>query len=306
MGKVKVLCLSIWYPLSMSRYFEKALRHHPDLDVKTTGPFTGSWIPWMGGMSLPPKYAIPPDLPLPFAPNVGSVNYELASAQLSVQGWKPDLVLTVDAGIHWKYRPTDGIVAHVATDPHVLNYDYQRTISDRFFNMQKCYSQKGDIYLPYAYSQYDHYPVDTVSKDTDAVLIGMPYGSRVDWVKALRDRGVTVIFENGPIFDEARELYARGRIGLNWSSMNDLNARAFELSAMCLYSVINCVPDMHEFRFIDHCHTFMDIHDAVEAVVWAKEHPDDAKFAAEMAYQDVQGETYDVRVASILKECGLS
>lgn len=302
-AKLKVLCLSIWYPLTMSRYFEKALRHHSDLDVRTTGPFTGTWIPWMGGMNLLPKYAVPPDLPLPFKPNIGEVNYELVKAQLG--DWKPDLVLTIDAGIRWKYKPTDGIVAHVATDPHVLNYDYQRTISDKFFNMQKCYSKGGDIYLPYAYSKYDHYPVDTVSKDVDAVLIGMPYENRVQWVNELRKRDVKVIFENGPVYDEARELYARGNIGLNWSSMNDLNARAFELAAMKIYPVMNEVSDIHLFKLSDHIHHFTDLQGAIDGVMWAKEHPEDAKFCAEMAYEDVQGETYDARVAAILTECNV-
>lgn len=301
--KIKVLCLSIWYPLAMSRYFEKALRHNSMLDVKTTGPYTASWIPWMSGMSLPPKYAIPPDIPLPLAPNVGSVNYELVAAQL--KDWKPDVVLCIDAGIQWKYKPTSGIVAHVATDPHVLNYDHQRSISDKFFNMQKCYSQKGDIYLPYAYSQYDHFPDDAVSKDTDAVLIGMPYENRVQWVKSLRERGVSVIFENGPVYDEARALYNRGRIGLNWSSMNDLNARAFELAAMRLCPVMNRVPDYIElFPDGTTCISFNDMKDAIENTLWAKKHPVESEAISQRAYDAVKHHTYDARVNQILAECG--
>lgn len=303
MDKIKTLVLSLWYPLTISRYFEKALRHHPNLDVKTCGVYTGTWIPWMGGMNLLPKYAIPPDVPLPFAPNVGEVNYELVMSQL--KGWKPDLVFTIDAGIHWKYKPADGIVAHVATDPHVLNYDHQRSISDRFFNMQKVYSKPGDIYLPYAYSAYDHFPDDTVSKDVDAVLIGMPYPNRVQWVNALRERGVSVTFENGPVFDVARFLYNQGRVGLNWSSMKDLNARAFEIPAMGLYPVLNQVPDMKEFGFTDHCHIFTDLNDAIDGVLWAKEHPDDAKHQADLAFEEMKTHTYDARVAQILKECNL-
>lgn len=302
-AKLRVLCLSIWYPLTMSRYFEKALRHHSDLDVKTVGPFTGTWIPWMGGMNLLQKYAIPPDLPLPLPPTVGTVPYELVKAQLG--DWKPDLVLTIDAGIRWKSKPTDGLVAHVATDPHVLNYDAAREMSDKFFNMQKVYSKPGDIYLPYAYSKYDHYPVDTVSKDTDAVLIGMPYENRVKWVNALRERGLKVIFENGPVYDEARELYARGKIGLNWSSMNDLNARVFELAAMKLYPVVNHVPDMNILKCFSTFGQFDDLNGAIEHVIWAKEHSEDAYMLADIAYMEVQPHTYDARVDQILKECNL-
>ena len=86
MGRLKVLCLSIWYPLTMSRYFEKALRHRDDVELLTCGPYTGSWIPWLGGMSLPEKYAIAPDIPLSVSPSIGQVNYDMVKAMLP-QGW---------------------------------------------------------------------------------------------------------------------------------------------------------------------------------------------------------------------------
>jgi hypothetical protein len=311
MDKIKILCLSLWFPLTMSRYFEKALLHRDDVDLKTCGIFTGQWIPWMGGMNLPYKYAIPPDISLPFSPSVGEVNYDMVKAQLG--DWNPDIVLNIDAGLHWKYKPSDGLVVHVATDPHALNYDYQRTISDKFFNMQAVYSQKGDIYLPYAYSKYDFYPETEVDLDgvvyhypeTDAVLIGMPYEQRVQWVNELRKRGVSVIFENGPVFDEARALYNRGRIGLNWSSLDDLNCRAFELPAMKLCPIMNHVTDMDIF-FGNGVHylSFTNLNEAIEQVVWAKENPEGAKDFAERAYQNVLPHTYDERVTQILKDCG--
>lgn len=310
MNKIKILCLSLWYPLTMSRYFEKALQHRDDVDLKTTGVYTGSWIPWLGGMELPNKYAKSPDIPLPFAPNVGEVNYEIVKAQLG--DWEPDIVMTIDAGIHWKYKPSDGLVVHVATDPHALDYDYQRTISDKFFNMQAVYSKAGDIYLPYAYSKYDFYPEQMTDetgieqpKDVDAVLIGMPYEQRVQWVDGLRKRGVSVIFENGPVFDEARALYNRGRIGLNWSSLDDLNCRFFELPAMKLCPIMNSVTDANKFLDggIDYCR-FSDLREAVEQVIWAKENPKSAQAMAERAYQKILPETYDKRVEQILSDCG--
>src|SRR5512139_1218064 len=114
--KINVLMLAIHYPLSMSRYFEKALRHNDLLDVKTVGPYTGAWIPWSNaqnptGMNLPMKYAIPPDIPLPFTPDVGRINYEYVHTLLN--GWEPDIVLTIDAGICWADKPKYGVVAHV-------------------------------------------------------------------------------------------------------------------------------------------------------------------------------------------------
>lgn len=304
--KIKVLLVYIVYPLAMATYFKKALEHRDDVDLKVAGPYTSNWIPWMGGMQLPMKYAQIPDLPLPFSPNIGEINYELIKAQLG--DWVPDLIIQIDAGLHFKHKPTDGYVVTVATDPHVLDYDVPRAYSDKFYNMQLCYSKPGDIYLPYAYSRYDHYPEDVPDPHSmvDAVLIGMPYEERVQWVNKLREKGVNVIFENGPVFDEARALYNRGRIGLNWSSKQDLNARAFELPAMKLYSVMNVVPDLTRFEFSQYVAQFTDMNGAIEAVLWAKEHPEEAHKIADEAYNAVKLENYDFRVDRILRESGFA
>src|SRR6185369_11810337 len=257
-NRVKVLCLSIWYPLSMSRYFERAMRRNPDIDLVTVGSYTGAWITWTdaqnpSGMTLPIKYATEPTITLPFPPNVSTVNYEFIKSKIEkeIGNWKPDLVVAIDAGVNWASKPQDGYVVTVGTDPHVLDYSHARRVSDKFFNMQKCYSQDKDIYLPYAYDPTVHYPqeryvpavfkgvtredgsgVDRYTgdpyKDLDAVLIGNIYQERVQWVSELRKHGVSVEHKLGVVFDEARELANRARIGLNWSTLNDLNARFFE------------------------------------------------------------------------------
>lgn len=304
-NKIKVLLHYIVYPMAIATYFRKAFEHREDVDLKVVGPYTGNWMPWLGGMTVPMKYAKPPDVTVPFDNNIREYNYEIVQGQLG--DWKPDLIVQIDANLHFKYKPVSGMVATIGTDPHVLNdfYDVPRKYSDKFFNMQAYYSKPGDIYLPYAYSQYDHFPDDTVSKDTDAVLIGMPYENRVQWVNELRNRGVSVIFENGPVFDEARQLYNRGRIGLSWSSMDDLIARVFELPAMKLAPVVNIVPDISKFfeQGIDY-EGFTTLPEAVERVVWLREHPVQMQEMAEVAYKNVQGQHYDARVEQVLKECG--
>jgi hypothetical protein len=301
--------LFIIYPLAMGSYFRRALQRNENIDLKVAGPYTGSWIPWMGGMNLKDKYAVPPDFPLPFPPNVGRVSYDLVKAQLGE--WRPDIVLTVDAGICWHYKPSDGIVAHVATDPHCLNYDFQRGISDRFFNMQAVYSKPGDIYLPYAFDPTVHYPCDIPNPDDmqDAVLIGMPYAERVQWVNELRRHGVKVIFENGPVFDEYRDLNNHARIGLNWASMNDTNARAFELPAMHLAPVMSRTTDMSRFfedgvDYFGFDHNVSALPDAVDKVLYLKNNPDKCREMAEHAFEKVKPHTYDQRVVEILQECG--
>lgn len=317
--KIKVLLTYIVYPLAMATYFKKALQHRDDVDLKVAGIYTGSWIPWLGGMNLPEKYAIHPDIAMPYSLGTNEYNYEFIQGQLG--DWKPDLVLQVDAGFHAKYKPNDGYVVTVATDPHAISpdfYDVPRKYSDKFFNMQKVYSKPNDIWLPYAYSKYDFYPalssdggatgIDELErqKDLDAVLVGMPYPQRVEWINELKRHGVKVHMENGPIFDEARALYNRAKIGLNWSSMNDLNCRAFELPAMKLYPVMNYVSDIGEFDFHEHCGIFRDLPSAVDEVLWAMNNPKNAQELAEEAYQAVLPHTFDERVAQILRESGFT
>lgn len=314
-NRIKVLLLSIWFPLSMSRYFERAFQRRDDVELVTIGPYTGQWIPWMGGMNLPVRYGKAPVVALPMPWNAGRVPL-VENIMRNGEPSKFDLVLTVDAGIHWDSKPDfGGIVAHVATDPHALNYDYQRTISDKFFNMQKVYSKDRDIYLPYAYDPTVHYPEEIVGdmsgeerkkKEFDAVLIGMPYPERIEWIRRLREAGVSVAFENGPVFDEYREINNKATIGLNWSSLMDMNARSFELMAMKLCPVMNIVPDFNEFFIEDRDYVgFRDMNVAVEKVLWAKNHPEEAQAIAEHAYNTVKPHTYDARVETILKECGL-
>lgn len=306
--KIKVLLLSIHYPFAIKHYFEKSLQERPDIDLKTTGPYTGQFSPWMGGMMLPEKYAVHPTIPLPFRPDIGFISYDLVKSKLPV-GWVPDLCLTVDAGINWSAKPSDGIVATVGTDAHCLDYSHARRVSDKMFNMHNYYAQPGDIDLPYAYSSEYFYPMSDVEKDTDCVLIGMPYPQRIQWIDELRRRGLTVLFENGPIFDEYRILNNRARIGLNWASLQDLNCRVFELMGMRLCPVINHVPDLDRLGFEDGRHYlgFHALSDAVERVIWAKEHPEEAQMIANNAYQKVNQDnhTFKHRVETILKECKL-
>jgi hypothetical protein len=313
MDKIRVLMLHLVYPLSISKYYKIAFKKRTDVDFKDCGVYTGSWIPWKSGMSLLEKYAEPPNYPLPFKPGTDvSVNYELVKAHLPI-GWNPDLVVTINAGIEWKYKPSDGIVVSIGTDGHCLNDWYtksSRSFVDHFFNMHPCYAMPGDKLLSYAFSSDVHYAMSDVEKDTDAVLIGMPYEQRIQWVKRLREVGVSVLFENGPVFDEYRELNNRARIGLNWPSMDDTNARVFELMAMKLCPVIKRTPDLAQYGFIEgeHYLGFSTLDEAVEKVLWAKNNPEWADAVALSAYNKVNTEnwTYDKLVLDVLKETGLN
>lgn len=313
MAKIKVLLHSIWYPLAIASYFRKALKRNPNIDLRVMGIYTGSWIPWGGtGMNLSEKYAIPPDVTIPMKPGLNlKIAYEMIKPRIHPSDWQPDLILTIEGGANWTHRPTgSGIVVTVATDAHCVDYSHARSISDYFFNLHPCYSMQGDKLLSYAYDPDTHYPMSDVEKDTDAVLVGMPYPQRIEWVNKLRESGVSVIFENGPVFDEYRQLSNRATIGLNWASMDDTNARFFETLSMNLCLVTNITPDIARYGFEDGHHFlgFRTMDEAVEKVLWAKNHPEERKMIALAGYQKVTNEnwTYDRLIQDILKEVGLT
>lgn len=289
--------------MAISRYFERAMRRNENIELITTGPFTSTWIPWMGGMNLPAKYAIEPDIPLPFPPNVERVNYDLVRAQLPAD-WKPDIVLSIDAGINWVGKPFEGYVATIATDPHVLDYDHARKLG-KLFNMQLFYSQKDDEYLPYAYDPSCHYPEPETEKEHDAVLIGLQYENRLQWAEELRKHGISVFSTNGPAFDEYRHIMNQSRIGLTWSSMQDLIARFFETPAMKLPMVANKVPDAHIYlKEGTEYLSFSNLGEATEAVKYLIANPELAQEIAERGYEAIKTHTYDNRIKQLLFSCG--
>lgn len=308
--KPNVVCSSIWFPLSISRYFESALERRSDINLFTTGVFTGNWIPWSGGMELSPKYYKSPTVPLDRS-LLSTKNISPALVQQSLPE-EIDLWIQIDGGSYFYPRPNAKTVVHVATDPHVgvhdphYTYDRQRTISDKFFNMQKCYMKEGDIYLPYAADPRWHYP-ERQEKIYDCSLIGLHYPNRVSLVSQLRSQGKNVYFDIGQVFDEYRQINCQSRMVINWSSQDDLIARVFEAMAMGLPLVTNRVPDLP-------LHFGEDIHylgfdtqaEAIEKVNWVLDNPQQAYLMAQSAmYQVKNNHTYDHRIQQIFDEVGL-
>lgn len=302
MNKIKICFAYLAYPMSMAGWFRRALERRDDVELWTCGPYTNDWIPWNGGMRLPMRYVRPVDFALP-----QQFTYPVWKVVKQQLPWEPDLVLQVDAGFHFYDKP-DCLTATVGTDSHVLNYDAPRSYSDKFFNMQKYYSKPGDFYCPYAFDKTIHYPDPVISEDVDCCLVGLHYDNRNEWVRQLRARGHSVIYELGPIFDEYRQLNCRASIGLNWSSLNDVCARVFEIMGMKRIPVINRVPDLEVLGFQDGVHYlgFSSMQEAVDKVEWALGHREEALQIARNAYEKViKNDSWDERVSQILEECGL-
>lgn len=301
-GKPKrVLLLYMAYPFAIASYFRHVLEKRPDVELVTAGAYTGDTIPWNGGMRIPMRYVKTVDLPLP--PQIINPTWEMISRKV---GSDFDLVLNVDAGFHLTSKPNVPY-AVVLTDPHVLESWYAgvRPLADRVFNMQRFYMKDGDVHLPYACSPDHHYAMSDVEKIYDACLIGLHYEQRDRLVNALRGRGINIYYDLGKIYDEYRVLNNQSKIGLNWSSSMDINARTFEIMAMRQLPVINKLPHLGELGLEDGRHYlgFDGVDDAVNQVEFALAHPELSKMVANEAYQHVhENHTYEKRVEQIFQE----
>jgi len=296
--KPKILFCYMAFPFALASYFRQAFERREDIDLFTCGAYTGSWTPWNGGMNLPAKYVAPVNLALP--PNATTPAWAMVKAQLD---FEPDVVIQIDAGWHFKDRPQVEKVITVATDPHVLNYDLPRSYSDYFFNMQSFYSKPNDIYLPYAADTFQHYPLITVPKEYDACLIGLHYQQRDNLVNGLRSIGFKVNYDIGLIYDEYRLANNKAHVGLNWSSMQDLPARVFEVMAMGMICLTNRVPDLGlHFEEGKHYLGYDTVLEAQNQMRWIANNSDKTTQIAQSAYELVADRhTYDKRVSTILR-----
>lgn len=300
----KILLAYLAYPFAIANYFRHVLEHRPDVELYTVGVHTGDFIPWNGGMRIPMKYVKSVDLPLP--KGLTSPTWEMVDRKLQQ---KFDLVLNVDAGFHFSTKPNTSY-AVVATDPHVLDgwYSQVRPLVDYFFNMQEFYKKPGDIILPYACSPDHHYAMSNIKKEYDASLIGLHYENRDKLVSTLRHNGYKVLYDIGLVWDEYRIENNKATIGINWSSLMDINARTLEAMAMKQVPVINRLPHLDKLGLEENRHYlgFDSVQEAVEKVEWAKSNSGAANAIAISAHNHVhEHHTYEKRVQQIFDEAGL-
>lgn len=301
---IKVGFVSIFYPLFMGRYMLEALLRRKDVEVFTAGPFTGRWIPWEGGMNLPQEYVYTPDYPMP-ANVPAKVIWSMIEAKAP---WEPDIWINVSSTLTTKGRPKQGVYAVIAADPHVLNYDHERAKSDLFFNMQKPYMKPGDHWLPYGYDPIWHAQTDVPIEDrnVDATLLGMAYPDRTLLADALKAKGHTVIYSLGECYDDARTIYHRSLVGLNWSSLQDTTARVYEIMAYGIAPVLNRVPDL--VQMFKDGQDFFGFDTLEEGVEQAERLIKDPKLAEEIglnARRAVEPHSWDARMEEVLEKAGV-
>ena len=249
---MNIVLVGIYYPVAILRYFQAALLRRNDVELFCIGPYTGRQIPWGGGMLV--------DCPLPVPnhtlPTLLGMRVQATTVEAELP-WEPDLWLQIDAGFHLEGRPRVGKNFIVGTDPHCLDYDYDRKVADKFFCMQTPYMKDEDVWLSYAYDPVWHSPlIPPVTKEYDFGIIGADnrqgplYQPRNDLVNALRGKGYKVLSAFGKVYEEYQRLLQSCRVGLNWSTRLDTTARVFETMAMGVTLLTNYTPDLSRVGFI--------------------------------------------------------
>jgi hypothetical protein len=185
-------------------------------------------------------------------------------------------------------------------------YKHPASYSDVEFCMQQVYMKPGEFYLPYAYDEKLFYPMPEVEKIYDACLIGLHYPQRDALVARLRSRGLNIYYSIGEVYDEYRLKYNQSKIALNWSSLQDLNARTFEALGLSTTLVTNRVPDLPNF-FVDGEHYLgFDNLDEAEAQVMKLINDDELrKDIAAAGHRKVKSHTWKHRANQILEVCKL-
>lgn len=306
MNKTKVLVSANWFGITAcAEYVVRALKRRTDVEVKTIGAFPGRSIAWANPSVLPEKYVFRPDYPLPAMPIGAEVPIQMISNQL--KQFHPDMFIQVDAGFHFIGKIDNCINITILTDPHVLREYYNKVKSqyDIVFCTQTPYSVGGDeFYLPYAYDSEWHKSV-IQDKIYDVMLIGNTYANRVDLMDTLSNDGIKTYFKLGIAKDDVTELMSQSLIGLNWSSLDDLTARVWEIMGCGQIPVINRVTDLQYFFKEDEDYLgFSTKQEAIDKIKMVLENPG-------MYYQTVLNytkklslHTWDERVKTILYTSG--
>ncbi len=89
MNEIKIVVSGLFFPITMMGYFIRALERRNDVELITAGPYTGTWIPWDGGMYIPSKHVYMPTIPLPAA--AAQIKPSPPTYIESQLPWKPDL-----------------------------------------------------------------------------------------------------------------------------------------------------------------------------------------------------------------------
>lgn len=295
---MRIAIASMWFPVSISRYFLVALQHM-DCDVITVGPTSVPTIPWGANFNYP-EHAFTPDFQTSF--DSQEAGQQVASIIERGELADIDLWIDVDAGFFVDCK-MPWLHAGIMTDPHVLNYDKQRALWDESFCMQSVYATADDHVLPYAYCPHTHYFEEGVEQTHDVSNLGLQYTNRVAVTESLVAGGLRVLGKLGLVWDEYRRGLLSAPICFTWSSQMDAIARCWEALATKRLLICNRVPGLKEhFEEGKHYIAFSDFNEALQKTLFYSGDSYMAGKIAEAGHLAVQSHTYEARLQQVFDE----
>lgn len=305
------------YPVSIARYVKWALEKQGHT-VWSAGPFSPT-IPWRPELDYT-EYVDVPNLELP---DMNAVHVDMV---LPYCPFKPDLILSVDAGFYLAGVKETGLPnAIVLTDPHALPEHYMLSTEhySKIFCMQSYYSAPYLVdlqnnprpvwHMPYAFDSDRHFWTGTNfdHRSYDVCLIsGLLYPKRLQGLAAMESAGLTIFQDSGILYENMARAYNQAVISYVQSSEQDLPARFFEGLAMRNLVLVNKVPDLSTIPDLvegEHYVTYEDTDDLVEKARYYSQHRDEAWAIASRGFAQayIGGHTYTRRTAILLDACGL-
>ena len=295
-------------PMSVGRMFKFALSQL-GANFISVGGYVGNHVGWPIDRNYDDYIDVPDIL-------VDLVDFHKASHIVGLVekrcGKRPAMILQIDGDTHvcndLGFRDIKFVT--IATDPHMKSptYAHAAGCSTYFFCMQSVYMGlfgEKTRYVAYGYDPEVHFIEPEAVKIYDVSCIGFQFPQRVEFGKRLREMGLNVRFENGPIFDEYRRIVNESWICFNLSAADDTNMRVFETLACGTLLISNMTTDMGRFfrEGVDYV-AYGSFDEAVEKILYYLEHKDELAAIAESGHRAVREHTYANRLAQLFREIG--
>ncbi len=204
------------------------------------------------------------------------------------EGWTPDLVLYIDTIYHTYQHNVYGSVPHVTvcTCNNVCNMS--TTKHAHYFVAHK-HSEEWPLegpdmsWMPCGYDPALHTPspIAWSKREYDIAVVGAGTDPRREYVAALREAGLSVLFESGVYFEAYVDAYHNSRMSLCVNVYKSPMMRYFESAAMGCLIIGDNSPDLVDLK----ARGMVGVDSAVEAVEQAQYYLAHAKEANAMIKQ---------------------
>ncbi len=213
---MKILVTGLWFPLGTNVVIRDTFRRMGHT-VITAGPCFGDCIPWAGMMVLDGKKQLPDAI----------VDWDnrLTISDIEAEHGKFDLVVQCDSQLYMDGATCPNVC--YACDNHVADYPYLGKY-DIFFGSHSWgvgHEHKTFSWLP---GGWEPHAVDLrLERRYDVCIVGSMYEQRMNVVKYLLTKNVTILLGWGRLYEEWNYLYNLAKMTVVEPCNNDVSGRVF-------------------------------------------------------------------------------